>query len=46
MNGRAMPPSRRNTETKDLREANRLGFIGISTLFTLSILCLSLGALV
>ena len=42
-----MPPtSRRNADAKDLREANRLGYIGISTLFTLSILCLSLGALI
>jgi hypothetical protein len=42
-----MPPSRRkNTDTQDLREANRLGYIGITTLFTLSIFCLSLGALI
>ena len=42
-----MPPTRRNnTETDDLREATRLGYIGITTLFTLSILCLSLGALI
>ena len=41
-----MPPIRRNTETEDLRQATRLGYIGITTLFTLSILCLSLGALI
>jgi hypothetical protein len=40
-----MPPKRR-TDAQDLREANRLGHIGIATLFTLSVVCLALGALI
>jgi hypothetical protein len=40
-----MPPAQKRSQIHDDAEAHRLGIIGISGLFTLSVVCLSLGFL-